>query len=107
MPEDNAPEKNKEVTPRSGAPYRMPNWDETKETAKEIKKDVVLFVGDEVIEIVTQPARATVSNILDRVRNGFKAFLAPADAGPTCGVVTRTGKACTQTILPCRYHGGS
>lgn len=107
MTEEAAPEKAEEAAPKKttlfqgAVPYSMPNWDETKGTAKEIKKDLVNFVGDEVVEIVTQPAKATVAIVIGRIRNGINAFLAPTVSALPCEATTKKGKVCGRS--PCPY----
>lgn len=108
--EDETPEgteEPKEAAPRKtvfykGAdPYGMPNLSELKETGRGIKKDIVGFIGEEAIEIFSQPARATAHNVLTRVRDGIRAFLAPDVSAPPCEATTKKGKVCGRS--PCPY----
>ena len=109
--EDPTPEDTEEAAPEEprgtiryygGAdPYALPSVQELKVAAKEIGQNVVDRVGEETVEIFTQPARATADNVMARIRNGIKAFLAPTVSALPCEATTKKGKVCGRS--PCPY----
>ena len=107
-PEDTAAEETEEAAPektayiQSAESYKLPSLSELKEGAQEIGRDVVDRVGEETVEIFTQPARATADNVMARIRNGIRGFLAPIAAPPTCEHTTKTGNVCGRPE-PCVY----
>ena len=86
-----------------------PTWPEVRQTAGEIKNDVVEFIGEEVVELISAPVKDTTTEYLRRIKTGVRNFVIGVKTPSTaevCGAVTKSGAVCGRNPCPYPSHRG-